>query len=205
MKKPEKKESLSQKAYDWIFDNLMQKKIKAGEIINRRDIAKKINLSLAPVAEAMMKLENDGFLMTLPRSGTLVRGVDAATVRNLLVLRIAIEVQAARMYASKIPEKAYKKLFLLAQKMDNVKTSNINWKLEVQFHSALVELSGCGSLISVFESVMKRSLFYSVYEIFPNDTPASHKKLLENLNNATKTEAEKLIREHIAKRADLDT
>lgn len=195
---------LSQRAYDAIFGMLLRRKIKAGETIKRRDIAATLGMSLAPVAEAMQRLESEGFLRSKPRSQTTVVGVDETSVRNLCVLRIAIEAQAARMYASKIPEKDFEKIMALAKKIDGCKSEKINWNFEIQFHSALVSLAKCQSLTSAFESVMKRNLFYSVTSVFPKGKPTSHAKLLEALKTATPDAAEKLLREHISKRVRLE-
>ena len=200
----QKSTTLAQRAYDAIFELLLRKKIKPNETIKRRDIAAALGMSLAPVAEAMQRLEREGFLRTKPRSETAVVGVDEASVRNLCVLRAAIEAQAARLYASKISESDFAKLSKLAEKIDGRGSGKINWNSEIKFHSALVALAKCPPLDAVFEGVMKRNLFYSVCSAFPKDRQASHKKLLNALKTATPDEAEKLLRGHISKRINLE-
>ena len=149
-----KNTTLAQRAYDSIFEMLVQKKIKPSETIKRRDIAAVLNMSLAPVAEAMQRLENEGFLLTKPRSETTVVGVDETSVKNLCVLRIALEAQAARMYASKIPEDDFDALMKLAEKIDSAHSEKINWLAEIKFHSALVDLAKCPPLSKTFDGVM---------------------------------------------------
>ncbi|MBO5254959.1 MAG: GntR family transcriptional regulator [Opitutales bacterium] len=199
-----KNTTLAQRAYDSIFEMLLHKKIKPTEIIKRRDIAAHLNMSLAPVAEAMQRLESDGFLITKPRSETTVVGVDESSVRNLCVLRVAIEAQAARMYASKISDEDFKKLMVLAKKIDSINSEKINWNAEISFHSALVDLAKCQPLSATFDRVMKRNLFYSVCSVFPKNRKASHVKLLNALQKATADEAEKLVRNHISERISLE-
>ena len=46
-----KNTTLAQRAYDSIFEMLVQKKIKPSETIKRRDIAAVLNMSLAPVID----------------------------------------------------------------------------------------------------------------------------------------------------------
>ena len=196
--------TLAQRAYDSIFEMLLHKKIKPAETIKRRDIAAHLNMGLAPVAEAMQRLERDGFLITKPRSGTTVVGVDETSVRNICVLRVAIEAQAARMYASKISDADFKKLMVLAKKIDSTNSEKINWNAEISFHSALVELAKCQPLSATFDSVMKRNLFYSVCSVFPKNRQESHVKLLNALQKATADEAEKLVRNHISARISLE-
>lgn len=199
-----KNTTLAQRAYDSIFEMLVQKKIKPSETIKRRDIAAVLNMSLAPVAEAMQRLENEGFLLTKPRSETTVVGVDETSVKNLCVLRIALETQAARMYASKIPEDDFDALMKLAEKIDSANSEKINWLAEIKFHSALVDLAKCPPLSKTFDGVMKRNLFYSVCSVFPKDRQASHVELLKSLKTASPDVAEKLLREHISKRVNVD-
>ena len=50
-----------------IVDAELERELKPGEIINRRQIATRLDMSVAPVLEAMLRLESEGYLETLPR------------------------------------------------------------------------------------------------------------------------------------------
>lgn len=52
--------SLSEQVYHTLLDRLLSNKLIPGEILNRRDVAKELQVSVAPVLEAMVQLEHEG-------------------------------------------------------------------------------------------------------------------------------------------------
>ena len=57
---------LSETIYEKLLDMLTKGELMPGEIINRREIASRLEVSVAPVLEAMLKLEMEGYIETIP-------------------------------------------------------------------------------------------------------------------------------------------
>src|SRR5689334_15273534 len=88
----------SERVYNEILDRLLSGRWEPGYVFNRRQIAAEMKVSVAPVLEAMLELEGEGLIETLPRKGTRVRALTIRDLQGQLIVREALECQAARMY-----------------------------------------------------------------------------------------------------------
>ena len=192
---------LSQQAYDALYESLVTNRLRPGDQINRRQVAADLGVGIGPVVEAMLQLEWEGFLEAQPRRGTTVKAVSARQVLGWMHLRVAIEVQAARIYAGPMIGKAEDKILPLAQKLDaSERGSDASVRHEVAFHRGLVDVADCPILTRMFEHVMRHSLYYSAARVLPKGPtrhPQSHVKLVRDLIQATPEEADHLIRSHL--------
>ncbi len=199
-KQPKKTLSLSQKAYDLILDRLVRHEISPGQIINRRTIASELKISIAPVLEAMVRLESEGLLMTIPRKGTQVRIIQPREITEHLVVREAIECQAARLYCGKPIIENESALKKLSEAVDNTQQSTIDrWRSEIEFHSALVRLAQCESLLRIFEQVMRLGSLCAMNMVFDlnSEKPDRHSDLINALKTTNADQAEKILRQHL--------
>ncbi|MCM2589879.1 GntR family transcriptional regulator [Rossellomorea marisflavi] len=67
------KESLPEKVYHHLLQQILNGAIKAGEKIIEEDIARDLGTSRAPVREALYLLKVDGIAERIPRIGTIVK------------------------------------------------------------------------------------------------------------------------------------
>ncbi len=96
-------QSLSSTAYTYILKGLMSGRWAKGAMIYRRKVAAELKMSVAPVLEAMVQLDREGFLETLPNRGTRVRKPTFKLLRDQVILREAIECMVARLNVSLLP------------------------------------------------------------------------------------------------------
>ncbi|WP_043585541.1 GntR family transcriptional regulator [Geminisphaera colitermitum] len=193
--------SLSRQAYDHLA-NLLLTDLSPGDILNRRQVAADLNISVAPVLEAMVQLEADGLLETLPRKGTRVRSARAEDLRGQLILREAIECEAARLYCGAPVRQNAAALETLATRIDQIPAADnlALWRAETAFHRALVVLADCDVLTDAFDRVMRQSLFIAMkffLEAHPEKTRGNHRKLVRQLKTATPDKAQTIMREHL--------
>jgi DNA-binding GntR family transcriptional regulator len=197
----QKTESLTDEVYRILLEKLLNSQFVPGHVLDRKKIADELNVSMAPVRDALMKLDIEGFVDTLPRKGTIVKAVDRDDLYGSLILREAVEVQAARMYCGSKMDPGIPKLLLYAQAADDPSTDFVeHWKSDVAFHKELIAVSGCRALVTEFTRFMKIATFYHVNRYLTrNDIEErrSHKELLYALREATPDEAESIIRDHL--------
>ncbi len=193
--------TLAAKARTQLLDRLLNQELRPGDMINRRDIAAQLNMSVAPVLEAMVRLESEGFLETLPRKGTRVRVVHPDAVRGQMIVREALECEAARFYCGKPVKASRQGLLVLAQELDQSPPAvKETWLLEMKLHTALVDLADCPALSNHFKRLMLIRLFYrlNLVQAPQRRVPISkHATLIRKLEKADADEAEALIRAHI--------
>ncbi len=192
---------LKKRAYDAILERILGGQFTPGELLNRRGVAQQLGMSSAPVHEAMIQLERDGFLEALPRLGTRVRSACREDVRGHLVVREALECQAARLICGDRVRQAMPRLKPLAAAADSVAQSDTDRaRQEVAFHVALVELADCPALLREYRRVMQIGLFYRINLVMnmPLREPSHrHLALLKELCTDSPEAAEKVVRQHV--------
>ncbi|MFW5894010.1 MAG: GntR family transcriptional regulator [Verrucomicrobiota bacterium] len=193
--------TLKEQAYAKLLDRILSGDLSPGTILNRRGTAKDLGMSTAPVHEAMLQLEQDGFVQAIPRMGTRVCGATSEDVRGHLVLREAFECQAARMLDDSRLKSELPRLQSYARTADDSsKSVGDRLKAEVDFHTALVELTDCQALLHEYRRVMRLGLFYRINQLMdmPTNAPEKrHEALLDALLCQSAADRENCMREHV--------
>src|SRR6185369_6309764 len=91
--------SLAAGAYEFVKQRILRGELPMGQVISRRKIAAELGMSFLPVSEALLRLEFEGLLESRPRAGTRVRIPSREDVRGHYIVREALEVQAAKLFA----------------------------------------------------------------------------------------------------------
>jgi DNA-binding GntR family transcriptional regulator len=202
LEKKRGKNSLSHEVYNEILGRIINNRLVPGELINRRAIAKELGVSVSPVTEAMIELEIEGFIESKPRRGSFVKLVRQEDIYGQLMVREAVECQAARLYCGKPVLENIGVLLSYADEIDKTKFENIErWQLEIQIHHELLKTAKCDALVQVFLRSFHLGVFYQINHMLvsqglvPNFD--NHHTLVQNLSKANADEAEKLIRKHL--------
>ncbi len=163
---------LSDDVYTAILDKILLEELQPGEFINRRDLAKDLNVSVAPVLEAFKKLEQEGFLYSVPRKGTVIRDMTWQELRGQLVLREAIEQAALDHTSRKTIYKHYDRLHQMVQSMATKSLEyRTTWWADLDFHKEIVALAGIDTLTQEFSRIALPCLLY--YIKVHRETPRS--------------------------------
>ena len=194
-------DALSNTAYKYLMDKIMNSELLPGELINRRGIAKELGISVAPVLEAIVLMENEGLMESLPRKGTRVSIVSVSDITGCLFLRDALESTAARYFCGKVIQNAMSYLLPMAKLLDQAPShSNEYFRLDREFHKALVALCRCDTYSVEHDRVTKLNLFHNISQLLATSDPLERKRhveLLELLCSATPDEASGIMHEHI--------
>lgn len=194
--------SLAESIYNKIMERLLAGEILPGQILNRRSLAEEFQVSVAPVLEALVRLEQEGLVETIPRKGTQVRLIRQEDVRGQFILRDAIESKAARLYWGAPLAEGLEELRPLARQVDRAPADHLeDWKTEILFHRELVLLAGVPALTDAFDRSMTLNHFYAMARIIPAREASArdnHEALLERLAGAADPDrAEGIIRAHV--------
>lgn len=192
--------SLYGQAGDVILADILEGRLAPGDPVDRRAYAARLGISLAPVHMAVNQLEAEGFVVTLPRRGTHVRGYRAEDLRGHQIVRAALESEAARYYAGDKIKRRRDTLRVMARKIHDVHSVPLDrMRADVAFHQVLVETAGVGLLSEEFGRVMRVGLFLAVCLVADRDAPAGddHESLIDDLCAASPETAPARIRHHI--------
>jgi len=196
--------SLSERVHDELYGRLIRKELRPGDLVDRRALAEELGVSVSPVVHAMTRLQHEGFLEILPRKISRVKVVREDDFRAQMLIRNAIECQAARIYCGEPVRRQAAGLAALARQVDSTRDGDrINWPAEIAFHSALIALVGCPGYEAEFARVMRLGLFvlvstFSDVNPFPVDPSGTwHEGLVRDLQTDDADEAEAIIRTHL--------
>lgn len=80
--------------YQALSEQIVRGELAAGEKLRQDHIARDFNTSHVPVREALLQLEAHGLAKSEPRRGTRVSALDPAEIREVIEMRVALEVLA---------------------------------------------------------------------------------------------------------------
>lgn len=129
--------SRSGKAYAFIRRKIVRGELKLGQAISRRQLARKLRMSLLPVSEALKRLEVEGLLESRARAGTRVRIPTKKDIEEHYVVREALETQAARLFAEKATAEEKADLHELAVLLDSPNENEVGRLLYLSLHEKL--------------------------------------------------------------------
>ncbi|MDR2746067.1 MAG: GntR family transcriptional regulator [Treponema sp.] len=194
------KNSLTKTVYERLISMFINNELIPGQMLNRRKLAGDMGVSVAPVLEALVQLELDGFIESVPRKGTIVRPVREQDVYERFLLREAFECTAARLYAG-LPIRWHKEeLLAYAAKIDKDDFNSIpQVKDEIIFHASLVNLAGLPSLTREYIRATRMGMFCLINQVSfqKGIVQKKHVDFIEKLTTDNPDEAEKIVREHI--------
>jgi DNA-binding GntR family transcriptional regulator len=197
-------EGLAQQAYTAMRQRIVRGEFAPGEVISRRIIATELGISFVPVSEALLRLECDGLLEKRARSGTRVRIPTAHDVAGYFVMREALEVQVAILFAGHSTAGQRSDLAQLSRGVD-VHVSQpdpdpfIYADLHENLHFRLAESTGCRALaesigrISALSSTRLREMKAATR----HDPPDHHEALIRAIMTSSPAEAAGIMRSHI--------
>lgn len=192
--------TFSEQAYDHILGKLLTQDLRPGDLLDRKEIARELSVSLIPVADAVQRLTHEGFLKTRRRLGTFVTTPSREDVRGQLLLREAIECQAVRLVCGVGLKQARSRLLPLARAADRAADSGDPlYREDFAFHRALLRLTAVEALVESFERVATLTMFHQTALMSPvaSSTYDRHTRLLEDLCRLTPDRAAARIRHHI--------
>ena len=202
-------EKLSQRAYHNLRQRIVGGQLAPGQRLSLRKVAATLGMSMAPVGEALRELNRDGLVEMEPGWGARVRRLDAETLRNQHILRMALECEAARHCAQRASPAQFDELARLAEEVDRRIDSHAEpaqiYELDLKFHLRIAQLSGAASL---FEGLRANQLVRMlargsrIAHAVPRP-PRQHLALVKALRSRDPQMAETAMREHCLRSMEL--
>ena len=176
--------------------------------IDERRLADDLRVSRTPIRQAIVRLEQEGLLRTIPRVGTFVVRKTKREVLDLITVWAALESMAARLACERAGEAdvaSLRRLFAtfdggrLAADIDEYSEANL------EFHRRIIELSGSELLQRTIEGLLVHMQAVRRRTIRENERFAhsivDHLQIIEALERRDPDVAERLVRDHALKLA----
>jgi len=160
---------------DMLYDDIVGLRIAPGTKLNVNQLASSLGISRTPVAEAIARLTEIGFVVNHPgQSGSFVLELSLLDMINLYQVRSAIEGQAAALCAHAADDNVVRQLAMLADAFkDSVVRRDIRGMkdTDMPFHQMIIHSCGNPYIVQSYELILPKLTMYqsSMLEFIGHD------------------------------------
>jgi len=195
----------TQRAYEWIREQITTLDLAPGMPINERHLAEELGMDLSPVQEALKLLAHDNLVVVTPKyeHGIYVANVHLADLDQLSKLRLTLEGLSARLAAQQATPDDLAALDSLRQEqaITPVEDSKRLFDLDHRFHQAIAQAAHNKYLADTLERFfgLSQRLWYLAlpHLDFLPAAVEEHLDLLEAIRAGDADRAEQIMRDHV--------
>jgi len=172
--------------------------------LDERQLSAELGVSRTPIREALCRLENEGFVHTVPRRGAFVARKSKREVLEMITVWAALESMAARLIIENATDGE------IARLREMFSTFGENGAVQahideysdtnVEFHQELFRLSRCELLFDLTENLFLHMRSIRMRTIAEHDRASrsiiDHMQIIEALEARDAALAEDLVRQH---------
>lgn len=195
--------SCAKEVYQKIKNDILKVKIKDGDFLTLAELADKYNVSKTPVRDALSDLEREGYIVSLPRKGYLVKPTTQKNIRDFFEVRLILETSAAMLAIENADDDELEEIYKMALKFpENVERTDSDEFSSVndEFHILLMKASHNLQLTEICVAIMEkisRILLQDSRKLDFINEKKEHVDIAKALMSREKKSAEKLIKNHI--------
>jgi DNA-binding GntR family transcriptional regulator len=201
--------SASAAASEVIREAIIDGRLAPGQRLKEEELARELGMSRTPVREALLLLQSEGLVASIPRRGATVRSYAADDLDDMYQLRAVLEGYAARRAATRISPDDVARLEESCAKFDRLRAEDDLRDLVKEnlfFHNVILDAAGSDRLGPLVRKVIELPLVYkSFYWYSPEQKLISehyHKQLTRALGGGDAKRAEMIMMEHVLEARD---
>ncbi|HBE77955.1 MAG TPA: hypothetical protein DDW65_09285 [Firmicutes bacterium] len=199
--------TLSEKIKNYLLDCIINKKIyQPGYKIVETQIAKELNVSQAPVREAIKDLKIMGFIESEPYKGSYIKEISVKELKDVYSVRSVLEELAVKQAFNNISQEFVDQLQSIVNQMtEAARTENyiVQADLDWEFHYKMVSLSQNTALEKIYTDlgikywIIRGVTFLAGHKMFDYEFQAlRHQPILDTIIHSDLPAAVTLIRNH---------
>ena len=194
---------LKEWAYEKVKDDILNQRIEAGSALKIIHLATELEISRTPVREALLMLEQEGLIRTIPRVGYFVADINCSETVDLLEIRAVLEGWGVGLVCAVFSTddcNALEKMIEKCEKAIGKVSPKVFVEHDIAFHNFLIERvpnSYLVKLIEPMDDLMYRERFL-VATHFTNMTAslAEHRAILNALIEKNEKKVSDLVHQH---------
>lgn len=196
--------SLRVKVFNLLESAIINGEYCDGDSLNEIKLSQTLGVSRTPVREALMQLELEGLVKTIPNKGATVTGFSLKDILDIYTIRIEVEGLASKLCAENITDdeiKALEKIVDLQEFYMSKFDTSLLWQLDGEFHKIIYECSKnrpLKSMLTSYHNYIQRARDMSMRaKGRAEKTIAEHRAILNAIENHDGALAAKLTTEHV--------
>lgn len=198
------RDRLSDRLYAVLKDEIARGDLTPGQRLVEADIARRFEVSHAPVREALRRLAHEGLAVQLPRRGTFVSSVSEDDARRSYELRSVLESFAAREFCRHASDTGIDRLVAIVDAMETAADDQDVvgvMELNIEFHRAVWEAANHPLLPRIWPLVETSLRAFTpitdrVYSDGLAEVARSHRPLLAALTARDESRAGREFHDH---------
>jgi DNA-binding GntR family transcriptional regulator len=201
-----KRKLLREHVYNGVKSAIIGGDFQPGKRLIEEKLAADMATSRTPVREAIQKLEKEGLIYRLSKSGFAVKPVTEEEVEEILGLRSVLEGYAAFLATSRITDAELKQLDdIIAKEEECLKNLNVDEfiRLDGEFHDVLYRAAKNSRLYALLNDLRDYMYRYRViilhYQRKLHLAVQDHKEMLASIKAKSPRQVEKLVRKHVSR------
>jgi DNA-binding GntR family transcriptional regulator len=201
--------SASAAASEVIREAIIDGRLAPGRRLKEEELARELGMSRTPVREALLVLQSEGLVESIPRRGATVRSYAADDLDDMYQLRAVLEGFAARRAATRISADDVARLEESCARFDRLRADDDLRDLVKEnlfFHNVVLEAAGSERLGPLVRKVIEIPLVHkSFYWYSPEQKLISehyHRQLTRALGVGDAERAEMIMTEHVLEARD---
>lgn len=194
---------LPQKAYLALRWAIRDLHLEPRQMLREREVVEALGMSRTPVREALVRLENEGWVRLVPRHGFVVRPLVADDLQQLYEIVEGLEGVAVALTTVRSRADGLEKFDrLIAEQEEALKADDVvTWAdLDARFHRHIVYLSGntrLGEIVDNYDGQLYRARLYTInLRPKPMRSVEEHRAIVAAIRDRDAMTARKLLEAH---------
>ena len=190
-----------------LLSDLLKGSFKKGEKLKDTEIAERLGVSRTPVREALIRLEEEGYLVN-----NMGRGFEIASISEREAVEIYLLIAELEFYAlnqiKEIDDKILNNLIKINDRLTSIKFNpKEKLNLDVEWHAIIVSLSKNETLKKTIQSFKKKTVWFELNYMKTEDTSTisakDHKLIIDLLKKGNFPEAAKNLKKNCLRTVEM--
>lgn len=197
--RPRRRANLADEVAAHIRAGILAGRLRPGERIDQDAIAAELGVSRLPVREALISLDREGLVQTLPRKGSYVAHVDRDDIADHYVIFGQVAGLAAARAVSRFTDGDVARLVDLHEAMLAAPTLVEQQRLNHEFHRTITLAAGSQRMTSMI-ALLSRSLPMPYVDFPPewlDEANEQHREILDAVTRRDAPAAQRAMEQHI--------
>ncbi|MDR3573636.1 MAG: GntR family transcriptional regulator [Anaerolineaceae bacterium] len=149
--------SLAERAYTTIKKDIITCVLDPGSQIAQSQLVQRYDFGITPVREALKRLEQDGYVQSIPRFGYIVTPINIKDIEDIYDLRLILEKSSVRLAAQRASDEKLAQLLERANfsyRFKDTESYRIFLEMNNAFHVAIALTSGNRKLADTLANLL---------------------------------------------------
>ncbi len=195
--------TLKSKGVEILTEAIFSGKIKPGERLNESQLSRELQISRAPIREALQQLQEQGLVVNHARRGMFVFSLESEDIQKINSVRLILEAECLRLARANLTAPSEAKLIQILERLERSESAspNIRARLDFEFHRAIWATTGNEYLERTLTSLSGPLFAHSVLRIMKSEKIRhiiySHRPLVSFIQGKSKSPAETIMADHL--------